>query len=210
MNQHSPPDQYPDDHPVGRDADGSDLAVVVGRNLRRLRTRQGHSLERLARLSGVSRAMLGQIETGKSTPTIALLWKVAIALGVPFATLLTAEKHAGALVLRRDRAKVLASSEGRFTSRALFPFDDARQVEFYEVRIAPFHREDADAHAPGTRENLIVARGAVEILIGQQPPIDLAEGDALLFEADVPHGYRNFGSTEAVLYLVMTYVATIG
>ena len=43
----------------------SDLTPVVGTNLRRLRMKRGLSLERLARASGVSRAMLGQIELGQ-------------------------------------------------------------------------------------------------------------------------------------------------
>ena len=188
----------------------AELPAVLGRNLRRLRTRRGHSLERLAKLSGVSRAMLGQIETGKSTPTIGLLWKVATALDVPFANLLAAHAASGTALLRRDEAKVLSSSDGRFTSRALFPFDSERRVEFYELRLAPNHREDADAHAPGTKENLVVVKGAVEIATAQERPVTLGEGDAIVFEADVAHSYRNLGSTEAVLYLVMTYVEAIG
>ena len=32
-----------------------------------------------------------------------------------------------------------------------------------------------------------------------------ARGDAILFEADVPHAYRNPGEVETVMYLVMTY-----
>jgi transcriptional regulator with XRE-family HTH domain len=187
-----------------------ELSAILGKNLRRLRTRRGHSLERLAKLSGVSRAMLGQIETGKSTPTINLLWKVATALDVPFANLLAAQAMHGTAVLRRDAAKVLSSSDGRFTSRALFPFENERRVEFYELRLAPNHSEDAEAHAPGTKENLIVAKGAVEISTAKERPITLAEGDAILFEADVRHSYRNLGSTEALLYLVMTYVEAIG
>jgi transcriptional regulator with XRE-family HTH domain len=171
----------------------SDLSILVGKNLRRLRSRRGHSLERPARLSGVSRAMLGQIETGKSAPTISLLWKVATALDVPFATLIAAQELRGTVVLPRDHAKVLSSSDGRFTSRALFPFDSERQVEFYELRLAPHHREHAEAHAPGTRENLIVAAGAVEIAVGNDRPHTLTEGDAILFEAGVPHSYRNLG-----------------
>jgi transcriptional regulator with XRE-family HTH domain len=191
--------------------DGSaELSTILGRNLRRLRTQRGHSLERLARLSGVSRAMLGQIETGKSTPTISLLWKVATALDVPFATLLAAEPTSGTVVLRRDDAKVLTSSDGRFTSRALFPFDSERRVEFYELHLAPNHRQDAEAHAPGTKENLIVVRGTVEITSAHERSVILAEGDAILFEADVPHSYRNLTSVEAVLYLVMTYVEAVG
>jgi transcriptional regulator with XRE-family HTH domain len=187
-----------------------ELSAAVGRNLRRIRTRQGFSLERLAKGSGVSRAMLGQIETGKSTPTIALLWKVATALGVPFATFIDVEHAGGTVVLRKDGAKVLSSSDGRFTSRALFPFDAERKVEFYELRIAAYHTEPADAHAPGTRENIIVNQGAIEITVGQDRPIHLREGDAIVFEADVPHSYRNVEPTEAVLYLVMTYIERIG
>lgn len=188
----------------------ADLPLIVGRNLRRLRVRQGHSLERLAKQSGVSRAMLGQIETGKSVPTIGLLWKIAVALGVPFASLIAAEDAGGTLVLRRANAKLLSSNQGQFTSRALFPFDSERKVEFYELRLAPLHRENADAHAPGTRENLVVARGAVEITSGSGRPVALSEGDAILFEADVPHSYRNLGTEEAILFLVMTYVEAIG
>lgn len=188
---------------------GNELGAIVGRNLRRLRTRRGHSLERLAKLSGVSRAMLSQIETGKSAPTINLLWKVATALGVPFATLMNGQDIRGTTVLPRDRAKILTSSDGRFSSRALFPFSSERKVEFYELRLAPNHREDAEPHAPGTLENLVVTEGTVEIVAGRDAPQILGEGDAIAFEADVPHSYRNLRSTEAVMYLVMTYVETV-
>ncbi len=188
----------------------SDIPSILGRNLRRLRTRQGHSLERLAKASGVSRAMLGQIENGKSTPTIGLLWKIATALGLPFATLLDSQETRGTVVLRRDKAKILGSSDGKFTSRALFPFDGERKVEFYELRLAPKHLESAEAHAPGTMENIVVVSGAVEVRPGKEEPSRLAEGDAILFEADVPHTYRNLGDREAVLYLVMTYVESVG
>lgn len=183
----------------------TDIPAIVGRNVRRLRTRRGDSLERLAKQSGVSRAMLGQIETGKSVPTIGLLWKVANALNVPFASLLHTEAPRGSVVLRRAEAKLLTSSQGQFSSRALFPFEGQHDVEFYELKIGPLHREAADAHAAGTRENLIVVQGVVELTVGSEKPQTLTEGDAILFDADVPHIYRNLVASEAVLYLVMTY-----
>jgi transcriptional regulator with XRE-family HTH domain len=187
----------------------TELAATVGRNLRRLRTRQGHSLERLAKLSGVSRGMLGQIELGRSAPTIGLLWKIATALDVTFATLTASDAAGGTAVLRRDKAKLLTSSDGKFSSRALFPYDGERRVEFYELRIAPGHIEAADAHAPGTVENLAVAAGRLEIYDGEDMHM-LETGDAILFEAGRPHRYRNPGAVETVAYLVMTYDETIG
>ena len=38
----------------------------------------------------------------------------------------------------------------------------------------------------------------------------LGAGDAVVFEADQPHAYRNAGDSEAVMYLVMTYADTVG
>jgi transcriptional regulator with XRE-family HTH domain len=186
-----------------------DLPALVGRNLRRLRTRRGYSLERLARQSGVSRAMLGQIETGKSVPTIGVLWKVANALDVPFAHLLQMDVSHGPVILRRSDAKLLTSSQGQFTSRALFPSEGSRTVEFYELRMAALHRETAGAHALGTQENLFVAKGVVEITVGAEKPMTLTEGDAVLFDADAPRAYRNLVASEAVLYLVRTSVERV-
>jgi transcriptional regulator with XRE-family HTH domain len=187
-----------------------ELSLALGRNLKRLRTRKGLSLERFAKLSGVSRGMLSQIETGKSAPTINVLWKIANALGVPFAALLDSQRVNGTVVLKRDDAKILASRDGNFTSRALFPFDGERQVEFYELRIAPGHIERAEAHAPGTVENLVVAKGELEIRSGKDAPIVLAPGDAVIFDADGPHSYRNLSEGDTVAYLVMTYVEPVG
>ncbi len=207
----------PAPEPAARDAFGheralgssADLAPVVGANLRRLRVRRGLSLEKLSRQSGVSRAMLGQIELGQSAPTINVLWKISTALGVPFSGLISSRTQSGVQVLRGEQAKILTSHDGTFSSRALFPFDEPRRVEFYELRLAPRGLERADAHAPGTVENLVVSRGHLEIDLGGATH-QLSAGDAIVFEADSPHVYRNPGDDEALMYLVMTYADTVG
>lgn len=187
----------------------ADLAPVVGRNLRRLRTERGLSLERLAQASGVSRAMLGQVELGQSAPTINVLWKIARAVDVPFSALITSSQSSGTRVLRAASARRLTSADGSFSSRALFPWDEPRRVEFYELRLEPGGVERADAHAPGTLENLVVTRGAVAIEANGEVH-ELGTGDAILFEAGGPHVYRNVGAEEAVMYLVMTYAEAVG
>ncbi len=126
-----------------------------------MRVHRGLSLERLAHASGVSRAMLCQIELGQSAPTINVLWKIARALNVPFSALITDHTPSRTKVLTASSAKVLRSADGRFSSRALFPFDEPRTVEFYELRLAPRSTEQAEAHAPGTVENLVVTSGAL-------------------------------------------------
>ena len=189
--------------------EATDLAPVVGANLRRLRTRRGLSLERLAQISGVSRAMLGQIELGQSAPTINVLWKIARALEVTFSALISARTQSGALVLRASESKILTSKDRSFSSRALFPFDEPRRVEFYELRLGAGSVEDADAHPPDTSENLVVTAGTIEIDVAGDTH-RLEAGDSILFEADTPHAYRNAGRNETVMYLVMTYAEEIG
>ncbi len=182
----------------------ADDVPEVGANLRRLRVEAGLSLEKLAQVAGVSRAMLGQIELGQSTPTIKTLWKISRALEVPFSALIGDAPVHGTVVLRAARAKRLSNADGTFVSRALFPIGQPRRVEFYELTLAAQSEENADAHAPGTSENLIVAEGKVEIAVAGQAH-QLASGDAIVFDASVPHVYRNSGRTAATMYLVISY-----
>ncbi len=149
--------------------------------------------------------MLGQIETGKSMPTIGVLWKIATALNIPFAQLLSAQETRGTHLLRRDEIPVIISEKGGLQSRALFPAHAPNHAEFYELRLAGFHTHPAEAHAPGTWENLAVVSGFVEVTVGDAAPVSLSRGDAIFFEADVPHTYRNLEDMEAVLFLVVSY-----
>ena len=181
---------------------------AVGANLRRLRSRRGLSLERLARRAGVSRAMLSQIELGRSAPTINSLWKVARALDVTFAALVAQRDEGVPVVLRAQEGRLLTNHQGTFTSRALFPLGERRRAEFYELHLDKGGEETAAPHPPGTVENLVVSAGAVDVDIAGTNH-HLEAGDAILFGADVIHAYRNAGSSDATMYLVMTYASDL-
>ncbi|HEY1088957.1 MAG TPA: rhodanese-like domain-containing protein [Archangium sp.] len=186
------------------DAHLPELDAVIGTNLRELRTRRGLSLDAAARMTGLSRTLLGQVELGTNTPSLGVVWRIARAFDVPFAALLASPGQTETAIMRKAGAKRLVSADGRFASRALFPFGEAGKVEFYELWLAAHGREDAEAHRPGTRENIVVTKGQLAIeLKGVRH--ELAEGDAIVFGADVPHAYINPGNGECVMHLVMTY-----
>jgi transcriptional regulator with XRE-family HTH domain len=181
------------------------LGLLVGQNMKRLRQRRNLSLEAVSKMSGVSRAMLNQIELARSVPTINVVWKIANAFGVPFSTLITSHETERMRVLPASQTKILTSATGEFSSRALFPFDSERRTEFYEIRLKAGCIESAEPHAAGTIENLVVVKGTLEITVESEIQ-RLAPGDAILFQADKPHSYRNPLKEDAVAYLVMTYV----
>jgi transcriptional regulator with XRE-family HTH domain len=197
-----------EDSAIGAVSDANKERTVlplVAKNLRRLRTTKGFSMERLARASGVSRAMLSQIELSRSAPTINVLWRIASALGIPFGALLGSSEDSQPTVLRSEGAARLSSADGSFMSRPLFPFGQGpRKSEFYELRLAGHGQEHAVAHPPGTIENLVVASGRLLIETAGSRHT-LSTGDAIVFQADASHSYSNPDATEAVIYLVMTY-----
>jgi transcriptional regulator with XRE-family HTH domain len=175
----------------------------VGTALRRLRRDRDLSLEQLAQASGVSRAMLGQIELGQSTPTVTVVWKIAGALGVPFTALL-GEPETTKHVLRASEAKWMRSRDEKYRSRALFIPGPGGLMEFYELRLAAGATQLFPPHGPGTTESLVVSQGELEITLGEEV-VTLGPGDALSYAADRRHQYRTTSSKEAVLFCVITY-----
>lgn len=161
------------------------------------------TLDDLARASGVSRAALSQIETCKSNPTVGVLWKIAVGLGVPIAELIGTPRS-GVVVLRRGDAQVLRSADGRFESRPLTPAGASPFVELYELRLSARSTHASDAHAPGTHEVLVVLSGVCRMHVGDETH-ELSAGDAIAFPADRPHSYENPAGGEARYHNVIVY-----
>ncbi|MFD1555176.1 helix-turn-helix domain-containing protein [Paraburkholderia silviterrae] len=177
------------------------LEYLVGVNLARLRAERQLSLDALARASGVSRAMLAQVESARSVPSIKVLCKVAAALKVSVSAFLRRHAVSGFEHLPAERASRRVSADGRYSSRALFPEDGPAAAEFHELRIAPLHTEPGRPRAPGTTVNLVVSEGTLEVSVHERRQL-LATGDAIVFDADQPHSLRNPGDTEARAFRV--------
>jgi transcriptional regulator with XRE-family HTH domain len=189
--------------PPGDELGAADVARRVGESLRRHRKSRNMSLDDLAVASGVSRAALSQIETSKGNPTVGVLWKIAVGLGIPFSDFL-GESRDEIGVLRRSESQVLRSADGKMESRPLTPSGSAPWAELYELRLTARAAHSSDAHAPGTREILVVLSGQLRLRVGEASH-DLAAGDAVSFSADKAHTYENPGTTESRYHNVILY-----
>jgi transcriptional regulator with XRE-family HTH domain len=175
----------------------------VAENLRERRRVLGLSLDDLARASGVSRAALSQIETCKTNPSLSVLWKVAVGLGIPFAELLGEGREAVSL-LRRNEAQILRSPDGKFESRPLARAGAGPGVEVYELRLSGHASHVSEPHSPGTRELIVVLGGSLRMVVEPESYL-LGIGDSLVFPADQRHVYENPGTTEARYHNVIVY-----
>lgn len=188
---------------LGDDVGAAELARRVAENLRHKRKVRNLSLDDLARASGVSRAALSQVETCKTNPTVGLLWKIAVGLGVPFADLLGAPRT-GISVLRRGEAQVLRSLDGKLESRPLTPAGTSARVEIYELRLAARATHTSEPHAAGTHEFLVVLSGTLKLHV-EGETMELLAGDSVSFPADRNHAYENNGASEARYHNVILY-----
>jgi mannose-6-phosphate isomerase-like protein (cupin superfamily) len=147
---------------------------------------------------------LSQIEGGRTNPTLAVLWKVAVGLEIPFHDLLGSQQEHAVLVLRASDALPLRSTDARTESRLLSPGGARSDTEVYELRLLPKAMHRSDPHAQGTSETLVVLTGSLRLGAGTVT-YDLGPGDSVFFRADVDHSYENRGTREARCINVIHY-----
>jgi transcriptional regulator with XRE-family HTH domain len=189
---------------AGDDIGAAELANRVAEALKRFRRDRHLSFDELSARSGVSRAALSQIEGGRTNPTLAVLWKIAVGLDVPFHDLLGTNTEETVHVLRSGDALPLRSADGRTESRLLSPGGVSTNTDVYELRLTPKAVHKSDPHARGTTETLVVLTGALRLVVGSQTH-ELATGDSVHFRADVAHSYENRSTRETRLLDVIHY-----
>ena len=180
----------------------------VGDILGALRQAQALSLDELSRKAGVSKSMLSQIERAQANPTVAVVWRLANALGVPIAELLgsaPAAPAAPAITLVPTQATpALRSADGLCELRILGPVEMAGQFEWYELRLQPGGALESQAHEPGTREHLTVASASLELRVAEACQ-KLKAGETARYPADCAHSIRNTGKTATSAWLVVMH-----
>ena len=176
----------------------------ISENLKILRKTRGWSLDRTASETGVSKAMLGQIERLESSPTIATLWKIACGFRVPFSSFL--EKPAAHSEVTSQQAP---SFDDQFHNpnilvKTIFPFDPQLRCDVFHIQLLPGYEHISPPHEDGVIEQVLVVSGTMEVFVeGEWRKIE--EGDGIKFRADTPHGYRNVTSKIAIFHDVIHY-----
>jgi len=169
-----------------------DIQLIFARNLKAIREREKLSLEKVSQLSGVSKAMIGQIERGESN-----------GLKVSFTELIHQPQAEIELILGND-IHALEEDNGKYIVYPHFPFQKDSRFEIYSIEIKENGTLHAEAHREGTEEYLTVFDGELIIRI-QSKDYRLASGDAIRFKADRPHTYINPGKTLTRLSMTIYY-----
>ena len=159
----------------------------------------------LSRQSGVSRAMLGQIEQGKSVPSIRILWQIAQALGVTVSWFLQRQAHERTVLLQPDPASPAELPAGKGELRSLRASGEGNLDAFYELRLAPGASATLPAIARSRRVNLVVASGTVHADVDQATH-RVHVREALQYEVAHTLAWRNAGPAHAHAFVTVCVV----
>lgn len=179
----------------------SDIVLRLAIRLKEARRAKGLSLDAVARLSGVSRSMVSQIERAESSPTVATLWNLTQALQVDFAGLLEARIERDIRVVQAAAAPVIADPGRDVVIRILSAPQTVGEHEIYEIRLGPGASLDSAPHRSGCREDVVVLEGAVTIISGDEQVL-LSQNDAANYAADRPHSVTAGTGAARVMMIV--------
>jgi len=180
-----------------------ELNTKIGKNLRRLRKDRGLSLDKVAEITGVSKAMLGQIERGESNPTVSTLWKIANGLHVSFTSFIEDQVPAVSIV-PYEKIHPFIEDSGRYKVYPIFPFDSSKRFELYAIDIEVGCSHKSESHQEGVEEYILVSEGILKLEL-EGELYSIKKGDGIRFRADRPHVYHNESSYLTRIHLLIYY-----
>lgn len=180
-----------------------DLGKRIAERLKQERKERSLSLEGLAKLSGVSRSMLSQIERGSSSPTVSTLWNLTRALDIDLAHFLDGKTEGGGVrdVVRANRMPTIENAAEGWLLKILSPPHYAGECELYEVTFTPGGALKSEPHGDGCEEHVTVLEGALSVTSGETTT-ELGAGDTACYQADRAHALQAAGEGARAILMV--------
>lgn len=182
------------------------LEREIGATIREARRRAGLTMTALASAAGLSQAFLSHLETGRSAPSVATLYRLAQALNVFPQDLLPRAAGREVVITRRGTGTRLAGAEagaggGDFR---LLAGEPNGLIKANEVTAGP-HTAAGDWFEHPGEDLVFVIGGALDIEFRDWPVAHLGEGDAIWFKGAQPHRWSFPGDRPTRLVLVTAH-----
>jgi transcriptional regulator with XRE-family HTH domain len=172
----------------------------IGPRLRALRKRRGLSLRALAKLCGLSANTISLVERGKTSPSVATLHRLVTALGVSMTFFFEKEKRRDVVFVKADRRARTRSDSVIMENLGSGLRDQAMEPLLVILQPGAGSGDEPIVHLG--HEFVFCLEGGVEYEIrGDKYLLDA--GDSLIFEARLPHRWRNVGDEPSAILLIL-------
>ncbi|MFI1380560.1 helix-turn-helix domain-containing protein [Embleya sp. NPDC020886] len=174
--------------------------AAISAAVRSERQRRGLSLSELARLAGLSKATVSQLEAGTGNPGVETVWALSVALGVPFSRLVTPPRPA-IRILRADEGSPTHAEESDYTATLLASCAPEAQCDIYRIRAEPGRARRSSPHLPGTIEHVVLTAGrAMAGPLDQAVELDV--GDYVSYRGDIPHVFQALAPETSAVFVL--------
>ncbi|MEJ7876724.1 MAG: XRE family transcriptional regulator [Solirubrobacterales bacterium] len=165
---------------------------AIGKRVRSLRESMHLSLRDLADRSGVSAPMLSQVERGETSPSLTVAGRIASGLELTLSQLLRLDEAEHVVVVTRGEGR--SRKRGGHSLEELTPSLPGQRADVSRHTLAAGAvtggEADPPMHEAGARETALVLEGRLTLVVDGEDHT-LEEGDAVTFDADLPHHFEN-------------------
>ncbi|MGB4360042.1 MAG: XRE family transcriptional regulator [Rhodoferax sp.] len=174
---------------------------MLGVRIRHARRVVHLTLTQVALKADCSESLISKIENGQAMPSLAMLHRIAVALDTNIAALTTEETPLEGPVLPLGKRPVMQTGGGIALERLVL----SKRGGLLQANI---HIVEPGVETDGLIVHMgeevgYVLEGSIELLLGDEQHV-IRAGDAFTFSSQIPHGYRNTGSTVARILWVNT------
>lgn len=184
------------------------ILLPIGDIIKEIRKENQMTLKILSEKSGVSKAMLSQIESAKVNPTISTVWKIATGLDVEITELtrVVSVKTRNFTLTKSNEIIVADPIEGEegIQIKDLTSMDMVEDIEFFLITFEKGRKLFSEPHFTGTEEFITLLDGKLTVTAGKNV-IQMNKGDFLSYHSDIEHSIENIGENSAVVHMVVQY-----
>lgn len=183
---------------------GADVSIVneaVSLRIKQYRKQKKMSLDELSRRANVSKGMLVEIEGCKANPSIALLCRLAAAMGVSVADFVDVSTQPDVHIIADTEIPELWKGDKGGSARLLAGSGGPDMTELWLWEMQPGEKFESPGHSSGTLELLHVQSGTLTLGV-KESLFQLKAGFSATARTDVPHFYANQG--EITVNFIMT------
>ncbi|MCP3669706.1 MAG: helix-turn-helix domain-containing protein [Gammaproteobacteria bacterium] len=169
------------------------ITNLVGNCIRELRAKRKMTQQQLADKAEIPRATLATIEKDESNPSLAAVYKIAVALDSTIDDLLETHHDRVEVTLREVMGKT-ESGDGAYRATTVSPLGSPT-ISQQLFQLDPASTYHGKPHPPGSEEYLHITQGQVVLEIAGEKT-ELRVGDSAHFRGNVKHSYHNTGTTQ--------------
>ena len=177
------------------------VSLAIATRIRNWRKEKKLSLDELSRRAGVSKGMLVEIEKGAANPSIAILCKLAAALGVSVAEIVNVASEPRVHVIEAPAIPVLWQGEQGGSARLLAGTTGPDMIELWRWEMFPGESFASAGHPTGTFELLHVESGELTLTVDEMVT-QVNAGASAVARTEAAHRYANEG--DGLLRFTMT------